>query len=71
MNKDTSYIKGKIHQDDMSIMNIYVPNAIGPTFVKDSLLELTHHTKHQWMVIETENKKRNNETNRSYKRNEP
>jgi hypothetical protein len=45
MQKNTSYIKGKIHQDDTSIQNIHVPNARAPTYLKEICLKLTLHIK--------------------------
>jgi hypothetical protein len=37
--------KGKIHQEDISILNIYVPDARVPTFIEETLLKLKSHIK--------------------------
>ena len=43
--KDRHFIlvKGKIYQEEFSIMNINVPNARVPIFIKETLLKLKAH----------------------------
>jgi hypothetical protein len=43
--------KGKIHQGDISVLNIYAPNAREPTYVKGSLLKLQLHMKAHTIIV--------------------
>ena len=44
-------IKGKIYQDELSILKIFAPNARASTFIKETFLELKAHIAPQIIIV--------------------
>ena len=44
-------IKGKIYQEEVSILNIYAPKARAHTFIKETLLKLKAHITLHKMIV--------------------
>ena len=46
------FISGTIHQDEISILNIYAPNTKTGKYVKETLLKLKSHIKPHTLIAE-------------------
>jgi hypothetical protein len=45
------HIKGKIYQEELSVLNVYVPNEMAPTFIKENVLNFTAHISPHTIIV--------------------
>ena len=62
-------ITGTVHQEEVSILNIYAPNIKAPTYVKETLLELKAVIKPHTLIVEFNNNATPRKSTNSWKLN--
>jgi hypothetical protein len=45
-------MKGAIHQEEITIIDLYAPNVSAPNFIKHTLKDLKPHIEHNTVVVE-------------------
>ena len=53
INKEGHFVlvTGKLHQEEISILNIYAPNTKAPSYIKETLLKLKAYIRPRMLIV--------------------